>query len=70
MMPPHDVCPPNEIPASANVTDLSGLTFWGQVSDGRVWFVEFYAGKELGVGEGWATGRWQRPRVAACSVAG
>lgn len=40
-----DICPPNEIPASSNVTDLTELTFWGQVADGRVWFVEFYAGE-------------------------
>lgn len=41
-----DVCPLNDIPASGNVTDLTELTFWGKVSDGRVWFVEFYAGKQ------------------------
>jgi len=40
-----DRCPPNEIPASSNVTDLTELAFWGQVADGRVWFVEFYAGE-------------------------
>lgn len=39
-----DLCPPHEIPASANVTDLTELTFWGRVADGRVWLVEFYAG--------------------------
>jgi hypothetical protein len=44
-----DHCPPNDIPASGNVTDLTELTFWGKVSDGRVWFVEFYAGERVRV---------------------
>jgi hypothetical protein len=38
------LCPPVEIPASTNVTDLTELTFWGRIADGRVWMVEFYAG--------------------------
>jgi hypothetical protein len=41
----REFCPPNEIEASSNVTDLTELTFWGRVADGRVWFVEFYAGE-------------------------
>lgn len=41
----RDSCPPDEIHASSSVTDLTELTFWGRVTDGRVWFVEFYAGK-------------------------
>lgn len=40
----RELCPPNEIQASSNVTDLTELTFWGKIADGRVWFVEFYAG--------------------------
>eukprot|EP00879_Flechtneria_rotunda_P002806 GHRR01003017.1.p1 GENE.GHRR01003017.1~~GHRR01003017.1.p1 ORF type:complete len:246 (+),score=16.37 GHRR01003017.1:28-765(+) len=31
------------IPASANVTQLNEFTFQGRISDGKVWFVEFYA---------------------------
>jgi hypothetical protein len=44
---PTELCPPVTIAASSNVTDLTPLTFQGRIADGRVWFVEFYAG-------GWA----------------
>jgi hypothetical protein len=40
----REFCPPNEIHASSNVTDLTELTF-GKTADGRVWLVEFYAGE-------------------------
>lgn len=40
---PHASPKPDKIPASSNVTELNEYTF-SQTADGRIWFVEFYAG--------------------------
>lgn len=37
--------PAQEIPASPNVSTLNEYTFNGKIADGRVWFVEYYAGE-------------------------